>query len=51
MKCKSPLVFVSTFSMGLFADFATKRYAEAEFVEKKTEILGDWLILRFQSNP
>lgn len=50
MKHKSPTVFVSTFSMGLFADFASKRYAEVEFAERKLKIVGDFLVLRFQTN-
>lgn len=51
MKHKSPTVFVSTFSLGLFADFASKRYAETEFTTKQANILGDFLVLRHQSNP
>lgn len=51
MKRQSPLVFVSTFSMGLFADFASKRYAETALSERDSvKVMGDLLVFRYQTN-
>lgn len=47
---KSPILFVSTFSIGFFCDFASKRWAESELSEKRIEILGDFLSLKWQTN-
>lgn len=38
MKYQSPIVFVSTFTAGFFADFVTKRYAEAAFVREPVNV-------------
>lgn len=50
MKYQSPIVFVSTFSVGLYLDFASKRYAETAFTQDPVRVLGDLLVLRYQSN-
>lgn len=39
MKHQNPIVFVSTFTAGFFADFITKRYAETAFVREPVSVL------------
>lgn len=50
MKCKSPLVFVSTFSAGLFADIASKAYAKTHFMDGSMAVFKDWISLRYAEN-
>ena len=51
MKHQNPIVFVSTFTAGFFADFVSKRYAEFALNEYgPVKVMGDWLVLRYQTN-
>jgi lipoprotein signal peptidase len=46
----SPAVFVSTFSVGLFADLSTK-FAARRFLAEDLPFLGGWITLRHAENP
>lgn len=50
MDLKSPIAFVSTFSVGLFADYVTKRFAETSLPEEGVDVLGNFVRFRYQAN-